>query len=198
MGGSRAAVFLDMDGTLTIERGHVTDPGDLELIEGAADAVRALNSAGLLVVLVSNQSGVSRGLMTEDDLARLHDSLEAMLSEGGAHLDAAYYCPNFEGGSVPGYTEDTSCRKPAVGMVTRAADDLSIDLESSFVVGDQLTDLELARNAGMAAVLVMTGKGARAEARALEEGLDVAYRARDVADAVSWILRSRTRGKEGS
>jgi len=192
----RTAVFLDRDGTVTVERGHVTDPDDLELIAGAAEAVRSLNSAGLLVVIVSNQSGVARGLMTEVELARIHKRLESLLASKGARLDGAYYCPNYEGGSVPGYIEDSSCRKPSTWMVERACADLSIDGGSSFVVGDQATDIELASNAGIPGVLVMTGKGERAEKRLQERGIPVARRARDLSDAVDWILSSVAQREE--
>ncbi|MBD3349128.1 MAG: HAD-IIIA family hydrolase [Candidatus Eisenbacteria bacterium] len=189
------AVFLDRDGTITVERGHITRPSDLELIDGAAKAIRNLNSAGYLAVLVSNQSGVARGLMSEEDLAGIHAALEELLSAEGALLDAAYYCPNYEGGSVPGFIEDTSCRKPDTGMIEAARRDLGMDIASSFVVGDQITDIELARNAGMPGVLVMTGKGARAEARARERGVAIARKARDLREAVAWILSLEKGGR---
>jgi len=188
MSKSRRAVFLDRDGTVTVERGHVTSAEGLEMIDGAGEAVRRLNGAGLLVVVISNQSGVARGLMAERDLAGIHAALEGLLESEGARIDAAYYCPNYEGGSVAGYTDDTSCRKPATGMVEQASRDLGIDVASSFIVGDQITDLELARNAGMPGVLVMTGKGERAEARAEERGVPIAHRAQDLGGAVDWIL----------
>ena len=191
----RPAAFLDRDGTITVERGHITRPDDLVLIDGAATAVRALNEAGVLAVVVSNQSGVARGLMTEEDLAGIHDALEDLLAAGGARLDAAYYCPNFAGGSVERYTTDTSCRKPATGMIERAVRDLDIDLSSSVVIGDQMTDLELAQRAGVPAVLVMTGKGPRAEARAAEQCVPIAHKAEDITAAVRWTLAARDRGK---
>jgi D-glycero-D-manno-heptose 1,7-bisphosphate phosphatase len=191
MGSGRAAAFLDRDGTITVERGHVVSPDELELVEGAAAAIRALNEAGMLAVVVSNQSGVARGLMTEDDLARIHERLEVLLAAEGARLDGAYYCPNFADGTVERYTHDTSCRKPEIGMLTRAARDLGIDLEASAVVGDQVTDVELAHRAGIPGVLVMTGKGARADERASERGIPIAYRAADLGDAVRWLLTGR-------
>jgi len=188
MSVGRQAVFLDRDGTITVERGHVTSPEDLEMIEGAGKAIGRLNGAGLPVVVISNQSGVARGLMTERDLAGIHASLEGLLESEGARIDAAYYCPNYEGGSVADYTGDTSCRKPATGMLEQAVRDLGIDVPSSFLVGDQITDLELARNAGMRGVLVMTGKGERAKARAHERGVPIAHNAQDLSGAVDWIL----------
>ncbi len=184
----RPAVFLDRDGTITRERGHINRPEDLELVDGAAAAVRALNDAGVLAVVISNQSGVARGLITEEELARIHDELERMLAEEGARLDGAYYCPNFAGGTVERYTVDTSCRKPEPGMIERACRDLGIDLTTSVMVGDQLTDLELARRVGIPGVVVLTGKGETALRQANGSGAPVAHEAPDLADAVSWSV----------
>jgi len=196
--GGRPAVFLDRDGTITVERGHVTRPEDLELLDGAAGAVRALNDAGVLAVLVSNQSGVARGLMTEDDLAVVHGRLEGLLREGGARLDAAYYCPYFAGGSVPRYTRDDPCRKPGTGMVERAVRELAVDLASSWLVGDSLTDLETADRAGVPGILVLTGKGRSELAAARARGRAVERAEPDLAAAVrSILLAARTDGAEG-
>jgi D-glycero-D-manno-heptose 1,7-bisphosphate phosphatase len=186
--GGRTAVFLDRDGTITVERGHVTRPEDLELLDGAADAVRALNDAGVLAVLASNQSGVARGLMTEDDLARVHRRLEELLRERGARLDGAYYCPYYAGGSVPRYTRDDPCRKPGTGMLERAVRELAIGLASSWLVGDSLTDIETADRAGIPGILVLTGKGRSELARAPGRGRPVPRSEPDLAAAVRTIL----------
>ncbi|MBM3307177.1 MAG: HAD family hydrolase [Candidatus Eisenbacteria bacterium] len=193
----RPAVFLDRDGTITVERGHVTRPEDLELLAGAAEAIRALNEAGVLAVLVSNQSGVARGLMTEDDLSVVHSRLEGLLHERGARLDAAYYCPHFRGGSVERYTRDESCRKPAVGMVERAAREHGIDLSASYVIGDALTDIALAQRAGMLGVLVLTGKGETELRAAGERGIVVERTAGDLRAAVEWALADFRARRDG-
>jgi D-glycero-D-manno-heptose 1,7-bisphosphate phosphatase len=196
MSGGRSAVFLDRDGTITAERGYVTRPVDLELIPGAAEAVGALNEAGFLVVLVSNQSGVARGLMDEEDLASVHEALVRLLAAGGANLDAAYYCPNHPDGKVRRYAQDASCRKPALGMLESAVRDLRIDVPSSFMVGDQITDMEFAARAGMPAVLVLTGKGKETESAARREGIAIAAALPDLRAAVDWILeRAESRPK---
>lgn len=193
----RRAVFLDRDGTITVERGYVVDPKDLQLIPGAAEGISVLNAAGLLVVVVSNQSGVARGLMSEGDLARVHRALEDLLGQQGARVDGAYYCPNYLGGSVERYTKDASCRKPSTGMLEQAARDLDIDLRSCYMVGDQATDIETANRAGIPGVLVMTGKG-RDEARQAEQrGLKVAHSASDLLEAVRWILGRFEGGDDG-
>ncbi len=193
MAGRRSAVFVDRDGTINVERGYIARPQDLELIDGAGDALRALNDAGFLAVVVSNQSGVARGLMTEEDLAVVHQALEDMLAVHGARIDAAYYCPNYRDGVIERLTRDTSCRKPNTGMLDAAAQDLGIDLASSYVVGDDVTDIELAERAGLPAVLVLTGKGRDSVRTLRERGVAVAHVAADLGDAVRWILGRRSR-----
>ncbi len=185
--GKRAA-FLDRDGTINVERGYVTRPEDLVLIDGAGAAVRSLNEAGLLVVLVSNQSGVARGLMSEDDLARVHERLEELLAEDCARFDGAYYCPNYPEGTEERFTRDTSCRKPETGMVEQASRDLGIDVASSFMIGDHATDIELAQRAGMEGVLVMTGKGPEKRSELARAGIPIAHVAHDLTGAVAWVL----------
>ena len=193
----RPAVFLDRDGTVTVERGYVTRPEDLELIPGAGAAVRALNEAGLLAVLVSNQSGVARGLMSEEDLACVHRALEDLLGAEGAELDAAYYCPNHPDGTVGRYTRDASCRKPALGMLELATADRDIDVRTSYMVGDQLTDVGFAAGAGLTMVLVLTGKGRETERAAREKGLEVAATLPDLREAARWIIDRTSCGSTG-
>jgi len=187
----RAAAFLDRDGTINVERGYVTRPEDIVLIEGAAAAIRALNEAGVLVVIVSNQSGIARGLMTEDDMAAVHAATEALLNAEGARVDAAYYCPSHPDGEVAPFTSDTSCRKPETGMADAAVRDLGVDLGLSTMVGDNVSDIEFANNAGMAAVLVKTGKGADHMEKARARGARVDAYVDDLAAAVEWILSGR-------
>jgi D-glycero-D-manno-heptose 1,7-bisphosphate phosphatase len=155
----RPAVFLDRDGTLTVERGYISDPDALELIGGAGEAVRMLNEAGVLAVLVSNQSGVARGYMSESDMAAVHRRLEELLLAEGARLDAAYYCPNHPEGKILRYARDWSCRKPGTGMIDLAVRDLEIDTSGSYIVGDHSTDIELANRTGIRGIMVETGHG---------------------------------------
>jgi D-glycero-D-manno-heptose 1,7-bisphosphate phosphatase len=188
---TRAAAFLDRDGTITSERGYVTRPEDVVLIDGAAVAVRELNEAGVLAVIISNQSGVARGLMSEEDMAAVHAATESLLSAEGARLSGAYYCPNHPDGTVERYTRDATCRKPALGMLELAVRDLDIDVAQSTMIGDQITDVEFANRAGIPAVLVMTGKGAAHLELARERGLSVAAHVPDLGAAVRWVLDAR-------
>ncbi len=191
MTSGRAAAFLDRDGTITSERGYVTRPEDVALIDGAAAAICELNEAGILAVIVSNQSGVARGLMSEEDMAAVHAATESLLSAEGAQLSGAYYCPNHPNGTLERYTRDATCRKPALGMLELAIRDLDIDVAQSTMVGDQVTDVEFANRAGIPAVLVMTGKGAAHLELARERGLSVAAQVSDLGAAVRWIIDGR-------
>ncbi len=150
---ARRAVFLDRDGTLNVEIDQLLVPDRVTLIEGAGEAVRAINEAGLLAILVTNQAVIARGYCGEEDLERVHARLRDLLARDGGHLDAIYYCPHH-----PDYTADCDCRKPAPGLIRRAQADFDIDLARSWVVGDSVKDIRLARAVGAGAALVRTGK----------------------------------------
>jgi D-glycero-D-manno-heptose 1,7-bisphosphate phosphatase len=182
------AVFLDRDGTLIEEVGYLDRVERLELYPWTIDAVRALNRAGLRVVLVSNQSGVARGFFTETIVDEVHRALASRLAEGGARLDAYYYCPHHPDGKVTAYAIACECRKPKRGLVDRAVRELGVDPARSFVVGDRWLDVELARSVGARGVLVRTGYGAAEEARA-PAGVAADAVVDNLAGAVSWILR---------
>jgi len=169
----RAGVFLDRDGTLIDELGYLGDPDGVHLYPGAAAAVRALNEAGLPVVLVTNQSGVARGMFTEADVAAVHRRLERELAAEGARLDLVLYCPHHPEHGAPPYRAACDCRKPLPGMYVRGARELGLDVERSFVVGDSARDLEGARAAGVAhLLLVKTGKGEAEDAKLRAAGRD--------------------------
>lgn len=166
----RPAVFLDRDGTLIHERGWVLSPDDIELIDGAAEAVARLNQAGYVVVLVTNQSAVGRGMIDEAQLAENHAHLEAELERAGARLDAIEYCPDHPTEGVGEYKRESRRRKPEPGMLLDAAEALDLDLERSWTIGDAERDLVAGQRAGVRGILVATGKGQREHARLVEEG----------------------------
>jgi D-glycero-D-manno-heptose 1,7-bisphosphate phosphatase len=154
----RAAVFLDRDGTVNREVDYLAHPDQLELLPGAAEAIKRLNQSGRPVVVVTNQSGIARGKLDEATLARVHERLDALLAGFDAHIDAYYACPHHpEHGEAP-YRATCSCRKPLPGMLLRAAAEHDLDLSSSWMVGDSLRDVEAGRAAGTRAILVATGK----------------------------------------
>lgn len=155
-----AAVFLDRDGTINREVDYLSDPEQLELLPGVADALRRLKEAGYLLCVVTNQSGVARGRFDEDRLLEIHARLEELLAAEGVALDWIRYCPHHPTEGRPGYRARCSCRKPRPGMLVEAAALLEIDLERSWCVGDSVRDVRAGELAGAMGLLVRTGKGA--------------------------------------
>ena len=184
----RPAVFLDRDGTLLEEAGYLDRLERLVFFPYAIDSVRALNREGFAVVIVTNQSGVGRGLYGEDFVRRSHDVVTERLAQGGAHADGIYYCPHHPEATVAGYRQACDCRKPAPGLLKRAAADLGLDLARSFSVGDKWTDVQVGQAAGSRGILVRTGYGRSSEA-AVPPGVTPATIVDNVAAAVAWILR---------
>jgi D-glycero-D-manno-heptose 1,7-bisphosphate phosphatase len=160
----RPAVFLDRDGTVIVEREYLSDPEGVILVAGAVESLGALREAGLVIVIVTNQSGIARGLYSEADYHAVAARLEEILTAEGVPVDATYFCPHH-----PDFTGPCACRKPSVGMYLQAALDLGLDLGSSFYVGDRLKDVEPAVELGGRGILVRTGYGAEEEA-GLPEG----------------------------
>ncbi|MFZ5862133.1 MAG: D-glycero-alpha-D-manno-heptose-1,7-bisphosphate 7-phosphatase [Nitrospirota bacterium] len=172
-------VFLDRDGTLNHDEGYMSDPNRLVLLPGAAEAVAALNAAGVKAVVITNQSGVGRGLVTREDLERVHDRLAALLARHGARLDGMYSCLHRP-------DEGCDCRKPGTALAVRAARDLGVNAARSAMIGDKSVDMELGRRLGGLAVLVRSGEGTKTESE-LSASARPDYIARDVYDAVQWL-----------
>ena len=159
MSGARRAVFIDRDGTISEEVGYVNHVSRYRVFPFAAEAVRALNAAGWLAILVTNQAGVARGYFKEELIGEVHKVLTDELERGGARLDAIYYCPHHPTVGEPPYRFDCDCRKPRPGLIQRAAADFRLDLARCWMVGDRYGDTELARNAGVRSAFVLTGYG---------------------------------------
>ena len=158
--GSATALFLDRDGVLIEEVEYLSRPGQVRMIPGAAAVVRRANDIGWKVVVVSNQSGVARGLFPESALPEIHRVIAAkLLAEAGAVIDGFYYCPHHPTEGVGVYRIECACRKPKPGMLLRAAAELGIDPSKSWMVGDRLTDLQAGAAAGCRTILVRTGYG---------------------------------------
>jgi D,D-heptose 1,7-bisphosphate phosphatase len=160
-GARRAAVFLDRDGTLNVERSYLSRPEDLELLPGVPDALRQLREAGYLLIVVTNQSVIARGEASEADIAKVHAKLEWDLGKAGAYVDAIYLCPHHPDPGFAGERADLKvvcdCRKPAPGMIERACREFNIDPARSWMIGDHTRDIETARRAGTRSILVRTG-----------------------------------------
>lgn len=190
--GKNKAVFLDRDGTINVEVGYLSDPDELELIPGAAEAVARLNDAGYIVVVITNQSGVARGYFTEEDVAAVNRRMVDVLRPEGARIDGIYYCPHHPEFGSDEYRKDCECRKPNTGMVQRAVEDLDIDVSRSYVVGDHVGDVLLGINAGARSIHVLSGHGTGEREKLIERGIGSVHLACDLADAVEYILARNT------
>jgi histidinol-phosphate phosphatase family protein len=179
---TRPAVFLDRDGVLVPDVGYLDRLDRFVLFPWSVEAVRALNRAGVPVVVVTNQSGVARGMFSEQFVIDTGAALGDAMRAGGARIDAYYYCPHHPDGRVADYARACECRKPAPGLVERAARELDIDPRRSFVVGDRASDVGLARAVGARAILV----GAAGDADAVVDNL---------AAAASWVLMELRRAQ---
>jgi D,D-heptose 1,7-bisphosphate phosphatase len=189
------AVFLDKDGTLVVDVPYNVDPDRMMLMPGAGEALRRLSDAGYKLIVVSNQSGIARGIFAESALPAVEQRLREMLAEWGAPLSGFYYCPHHPDGSVSGYAVHCDCRKPAPGMLLRAADDHGVSLADSWMIGDILNDVEAGRRAGCQTILLDNGNETVWElSRARLPDCVVS----DLRDAADRILCSRAAGDRAS
>ena len=177
----RPGVFLDRDGTLIEDPGYLADPEAVRLLPGAAEAVARLNRGGRPVVVVTNQSGIARGLLTEAQYLATEARLDALLAEHGARVAAHYFCPHH-----PEFTGPCDCRKPAPLLFRRAAERLGLDLAASWWVGDRMRDVQPAAALGGRGLLVLTGAGREESLRPEAGGIETAP---DILSAADRILR---------
>ena len=182
----KKAIFFDRDGVVNVEVSYLCEPEKTELIPGCAEAVRKIHEAGFLAVAVTNQSGIARSMYTVDDMMSVHARIQKILLAQGADcpVDAFYYCPHHKD-----FSGECSCRKPAPGMLLKAAEDFNIDLENSYMIGDRISDLR----AGSAAkckkcVLVKTGYGENEVEKAVEANFPVTE---NLLDAVNNIIEGK-------
>jgi D-glycero-D-manno-heptose 1,7-bisphosphate phosphatase len=190
----RPAVFLDRDGTMIRDVGYLGRLADLQWFPYTVEAVRLLNRAGLLVFVTTNQGGIGLGYYEEAFVGDLHARMQATLEAGGARVDGWFYCPHHPLATIDALRVDCGCRKPRTGMIEQAAAVHPIDRVRSFVVGDKLADLEMARAAGARGVLVRTGYGD--DVAAAHGGIvpGAACVADDLMAATSWILAETAGG----
>mgnify|MGYP001072356475 CR=1 FL=1 len=189
--GKIKAIFIDRDGTINEEAGYINHVDLFMLLPRSIEAIRLINMSPFKAVMVTNQAGVAKGYFPEELVLSIHDKLKGLLDKEGAYLDGIYYCPHHPEGSVEKYRIQCECRKPRPGLLLKAAEDLDIVLSRSYLVGDKISDVVLARSVGAKGVLVLTGYG-KGEVENFGNGWGgvkkPVYIAEDLYDAVEWIL----------
>ncbi len=191
MSKKQKAVFLDRDGTLSVEIGYIDNINDFELYPYSAKSVLILKELGYKLIVVTNQSGVARGFFPESRVGDLNRALEEKLADEGAGVDGIYYCPHHPEGKIKQYAFNCDCRKPETGMIKAASTDYNLDLENSIIIGDGKSDIECGKRAGIRTILVRTGHGSGNEEYFMkadpEDRPD--YIADNLFDAVNWIKK---------
>jgi D-glycero-D-manno-heptose 1,7-bisphosphate phosphatase len=182
------AVFVDRDNTLIEDPGYLADPDALRLLPGAELAVKTFMQAGYKVIVVTNQSGVARGILTEKTLGVIHDRLRQAFESKGAHLDAIYYCPFHPEGSVEEYAKESDLRKPSPGMLLKAAEDMNIDLSGSWMIGDSGRDIGAGQRAGCKTIRVRKPQSV-SQGAAQDENVQADFTVRNIVEAARIVLR---------
>jgi len=174
----RRAVFLDRDGTLNPDPGYISNPDDFDLFPGVPQALARLKKAGYLLILITNQSGISRGLITRQQLDLVHQKMQNLLAAADANLDAIYFCPHHPEHPLNGIAV-CECRKPQPGMIRQAMKDFDIDLTKSYVIGDRSKDIQIAINAGVRPICIRPQPAA---------GYENVPTFASLTEAVDWLL----------
>lgn len=184
----KKAVFLDRDGVLIPDIGHLSNPAQLQLLPGVSRAVKKLNHRQVPVVVVTNQSVVGRGLCSEEELEEIHLALSDLLSKDEAHITRFYFCPHHPSALVGAYKMDCECRKPKAGMFRQAAQELGINLDGSVMVGDNFTDIQAGSSVGCRTVLISDTHGPEDRQYAVGPSNHPDHIATGLDRAVDWIL----------
>jgi len=185
------AIFLDRDNTLIEDPGYLADPQAVKLLPGVELALKSMAQAGFKLIVVTNQSGIARGMLTQETLGKIHAEMRRQLAEHDAHVDGIYYCPFHPEGTVPEFAKDSDLRKPRPGMLFWAAKEHDIDLTVSWLVGDSARDIEAGQRAGCRTVRVRTRPAHHtAPGEENDEDVQADYTVRNLVDAARVILRS--------
>ncbi len=185
----KRAVFLDRDGTINKDVGYPNSYDMVKIFSYSFKAVRKLNEAGFLTVIVTNQSGIGRGFIEEKNLHDIHRKMRRAFTQKKARLDGIYYCPHYERSEKPEYRKDCSCRKPNPGMAQKAVRDLNIDTTKSYMIGDKVEDILFGMNIKAIPILLLTGFGRKSLPKLKEKRIEPAHVAETLVDAVDWILQ---------
>lgn len=185
----RKAVFIDRDGTINRDVGYPSSYSVIDIYPFSFTAVKKIKQAGLLAVIITNQSGVGRGLIEEKTLQNIHTKLNEEFERHDVSFDGIYYCPHYVFSKTEKYRKECSCRKPNPGMGRLAAKDLHIDMSSSYMIGDKVEDLLFGININAAPILVLTGYGQESQKKLEDKGIQPAYVAKNLLDAAEWIIK---------
>jgi len=184
----KPAVFLDRDGTMVHDTGYLSRLEDLQWFPYTIDAVRLLNRAGFLVIVATNQGGVGLGFYPEAFVHQVHGIMADRIGAAGGRVDAWLYCPHHPHAKIEALRIECDCRKPLGGMVQQAQQQFDIDLAGSFVVGDKMSDVGLAKSVGARGILVRTGHGEAEIARRGGRVPEAALVADNLIEATAWML----------
>ncbi len=188
---SDKAIFLDRDDTLIEDPGYINDPEQVKLLDGVPEALIQLNNLGYKLIIVTNQSAVAHGIVTEKVLGEIHDRLKELLADKNAFLDEIYYCPYHPEGVVAKYRKESNSRKPSPGMLLQAADEMDIDLGQSWCIGNSSRDIEAGLRAGCKTILIdMPPSHQKQSASSMSlAGVNPDYRAVNIKEAVNIIKK---------
>ena len=184
----KRAVFLDRDGTINRDVGYPNSYDMVEIFPYSFAAIRKINAAGFLSVIVTNQSGIGKGFIEEKNLHDIHRKLRLDFSKQKAAFDGIYYCPHYEHSEIPKYRKSCACRKPNPGMAQQAVRDLNIDTTKSYMIGDKVEDILFGMNIKATPILLLTGFGQKSLPKLRKNGMEPAHVAETLIDAVDWIL----------
>jgi D-glycero-D-manno-heptose 1,7-bisphosphate phosphatase len=187
---NRTGIFLDRDGTINEEVDYLSSPLDLHLIPGAAEAIREANESGFKVFIITNQSGIARGILTEERLSEIHAALLSELAAQHARVDGIYYCPHHPDFGESPYRAVCDCRKPGTGMIDAAVKRFGIDIGKSFVIGDRMLDVQTGNNSGATSILVLTGYGRQELELCRLNDVPVGHVADDLLDAIHYVKQT--------
>jgi len=182
---SNRAIFLDRDGTINEDPGYISDPEKVILFPETGNSLYTLKKYGFLLIVISNQSGISRGLMTNKDVDAVNEKINALLSEYKVKIDAFYYCPAHPDFSIP---EECECRKPSPKMLYEAAKEFNVDIAGSYFIGDTVADIECGKKAGLKTILVKTGKGEESFSILQKDNNFPTFVAENLTNACNFIL----------
>lgn len=182
------AIFLDRDGTINKEVNYLVKIEDLEIIPGVKKALTVFKELGFLNIIITNQSAVARGFLSEDKLIEIHNELKRFLTRDGESLiDDIFYSPYHIEGKIEKYKMESHDRKPNIGLILKAKAKYNIDIDKSFLIGDAYTDMKCAENSNMKRILVLTGYGNEELIKCKEDGIEIDYIAKDLLKASEFI-----------